>query len=267
VTGVPLITHVHSTEYDRTGGNSPNPVVVDIEKEGLMCADRIVAISKLQKSLLVSNYGVDESKIDIIYNGASFFGKESFSPALEVYKKMGYKIVLFLGRITLQKGPEYFVRAARKVLDYEKKVLFVVTGDGDMFNQMLEEAVSLGVVNNFVFTGFLRGEEKDRIFQSADIYVMPSVSEPFGITVLESIGNGTPVLVSKQSGVSEVVQHALKADFWDVNEIANKIISSIRYPVLLQDLIRESKRELPGINWDKSADKCVKIYETLLANH
>ena len=180
---------------------------------------------------------------------------------------MGYKIVLFLGRITLQKGPEYFVRAARKVLDYEKKVLFVVTGDGDMFNQMLEEAVSLGVVNNFVFTGFLRGEEKDRIFQSADIYVMPSVSEPFGITVLESIGNGTPVLVSKQSGVSEVVQHALKADFWDVNEIANKIISSIRYPVLLQDLIRESKRELPGINWDKSADKCVKIYETLLANH
>lgn len=259
-TTAPFVAQIHSTEFDRTGGNIPNKIVYDIEKKGVESADCVIAISDLQRRILTRDYRVDASKIEVVYNGASFFDKEKIPPALEFYKSAGYKIVLFLGRITLMKGPEYFVRAAKRILEYEKKVLFIVVGSGDMFSQMVSEAVSLRVMQNFIFTGFLRGDEKDRIFQTADIYVMPSVSEPFGLTVLESIGNGTPVMVSKQSGVSEVISNALKIDFWDTDEIANKVISAIRYPALLTVLRDESKKELPNVNWEKSADKCLSIY-------
>lgn len=262
----PLVTHVHSTEFDRTGGNQPNKIVFDIEKAGLDAADRVIAISNLQKQILTRNYQVSPSKIDVVYNGASFFDREKLPPALEFYKSQGYKIVLFLGRITLMKGPEYFVRAAKRVLEYEKKVIFVVVGSGDMFSQMVNEAADLGIIGNFLFTGFLRGEDKDRIYQTADIYVMPSVSEPFGLTVLEAIGNGTPVLLSKQSGVSEVVSNVLRSDFWDIDEMANKIITSLRFPELLEVLRKESKRELPSIGWDKSASRCLEVYTSLVSS-
>lgn len=263
MTSSPFVAQVHSTEFDRTGGNSPNKNVYDIEKFGVDNADRVIAISDLQRRILTRDYSVDPDKIEVVYNGASFFQNDKLPPTLEFYKSAGYKIVLFLGRITLQKGPEYFVRAAKRILDYEKKVLFVVVGDGDMFSQMVSEAVGLGIMSNFIFTGFLRGIEKDRIYQTADVYVMPSVSEPFGLTVLESIGNETPVLVSKQSGVSEIISHALKTDFWDTEEIANKIISAIRYPALLSVLKEEAKKELLNVNWDRSAEKCLTIYNTL----
>lgn len=263
MTSAPFVAQVHSTEFDRTGGNYPNKVVFDIEKIGVESADKVIAISDLQRRILTRDYQIDHSKVEVVYNGATFYDNEKLSPTLEFYKSAGYKIVLFLGRITLQKGPEYFVRAAKRILEFEKKVIFVVAGNGDMMGQMISEAVKLDIMKNFVFTGFLQGQDKHRVYQTADIYVMPSVSEPFGLTVLESIGNGTPVLVSKQSGVSEIVSNVLKTDFWDIDEIANKVVSAIRYPALLNVLQTESKKELPNISWDKSADKCLNIYNGL----
>ncbi len=259
----PLVAHVHATEFDRTGGNFPNPVVYNIEKEGLEKADRVIPVSRLTQSILMDKYGLKADKIDVVYNGVGEFHKLRLMPALETYKANGYKIVLFLGRITLQKGPDYFIQAARKVLKFDKKVLFVVTGSGDMQDVMLQKSVEMGIIKNMVFTGFLRGEERDRMFQAADLYIMPSVSEPFGITPLESIANGTPVLVSKQSGVSEVLSHALKTDFWDIDEMANKILVALRYKALRDVLLTESSRELTGINWQKAADKVLSIYRSL----
>jgi len=260
----PLVSHIHSTEYDRTGGIYPNPDVYEIEKNGVDFSDKVIPVSNLTRTILEKFYGVPSSKIEVVYNGVDKFSVEKLSPVLQGYKKAGYKIVLYLGRITLQKGPEYFVRAASKVLKHEKKVLFVVTGSGDMQEAMMNETANLGIMKNFFYTGFLRGEERDRIFQSADLYVMPSVSEPFGITSLEAIANGTPVMISNQSGVSEVLKHALKVDFWDIDEMANKIVSVVRYKALKNDLQNESAKEIRGINWDKAADTCLSIYSSLL---
>src|SRR4030042_6639819 len=224
----PLITHVHSTEFDRTGGNSPNKDVFWIEKQGFKYADKVIPVGGFMKDILIGKYNVAPEKIKVIYNGIDCY-KKDLSPALTAFKDLGYKVVLFLGRITLQKGPEYFVRAAKVVSQYYPKVIFIVTGSGDMEGFMISEAARMGILDKFGFTGFLRGDDKDRIYQSADLYVLPSVSEPFGITALEAIVNGTPVLVSKQSGVSEILKNALKVDFWDIDEMANKILAVLSY--------------------------------------
>lgn len=260
----PLVAHVHSTEYDRTGGNYPNKVIYDIEKQGLITADKVLPVGGFMKDILVRNYNVDPEKIKVIYNGIDQKNDRIFPPALSAFKKMGFKIVLFLGRITLQKGPEYFVRAAEKVLKYYSKALFIVTGTGDMQGFMMSEAARLNVLDKFVFTGFLRGVERDKVFQAADLYVMPSVSEPFGITALEAAANQTPVLVSKQSGVSEVFKNSLKVDFWDVDEMANKIISTLKFTSLGEDLRKESYKEIDNLNWGKAADKVLEVYKELI---
>lgn len=260
----PLVTHVHSTEFDRTGGNYPNPYVYTLEKFGLDNSDKVISVSQFTKDALIRNYAIDANKINVVHNGIDLKGeKRNLPPALKSLKDLGYKIVLFLGRITLQKGPEYFVQAAKKVLDHNKKVIFVVAGSGDMQEQMMQEAGHLEILDKMLFTGFIRGEEKDRIYKTADLYVMPSVSEPFGITPLEAISHGTPVIVSKQSGVSEVLDHVLKVDFWDVDDIANKMLAVLEYRSLHSDLADESAKELPNINWDNSADKCIDIYNQL----
>lgn len=264
VTGKPLVCHVHSTEYDRTGGNFPNQIVHRIEKDGVTHADRVITVSNLTKRIVSDEYAIDPSKIDVVYNGIDAFSKEKLPVALSHLKDMGYKIVLFLGRITLQKGPEYFVHAAKEVLEYEPKTIFLVVGSGDMQGQMIAEAAEFGISDKFIFTGFLRGVEKDRIYQASDVYVMPSVSEPFGITSLEAVANETCVLASKQSGVSEVLTHILKVDFWDTDEMANKIVALLRYPALTWDLKSNSKHELRGVNWDKAADKTMQVYKQLL---
>ncbi len=260
----PLVVHVHSTEFDRTGGHAPNPYVYKIEKDGFEHADAILPVGGFMKETIVSKYGASPDKIKVVYNGIDDQGVKVLAPALTEFKKMGNKIVLFLGRITLQKGPEYFVWAAKKVLQYNQKVVFVVTGSGDMQGFMIAEAARLGISDKFIFTGFLRGEDRDRIFQAADLYVMPSVSEPFGLTALEAVSNGTPVLVSKQSGVAEIMKNALKVDFWDVNEMANKILAVLSYSALPESLKKEGFREIKNFNWSKSADDVLKIYETLL---
>ncbi|OGM33781.1 hypothetical protein A3D01_02310 [Candidatus Woesebacteria bacterium RIFCSPHIGHO2_02_FULL_39_13] len=260
----PLVAHVHSTEFDRTGGHYPNQTVYRIEREGLEKADAVLPVGGFMKQVLIDKYHVEPSKIRVVYNGIDEPEKSELAPALSAFKDLGYKIVLYLGRITLQKGPEYFVRAAKKVLQYNPKVIFVVTGSGDMQDFMLYEAANLGIINKFIFTGFLRGDERDRVYQSADIYVMPSVSEPFGITALEAISNHTPVLVSKQSGVSEILQHALKADFWDIDEMANKILAVLSYNALSSDLRHESSKEIRNFSWARSADTVLDVYRHLI---
>ncbi len=263
--GVPLIAHVHSTEIDRTGGIYPNKFVFDIEKQGFAAADSIIVVGGFMKHLLTDNYQVDSDKIHVVYNAVDNV-KRNVAPSLEKLRSRGFKVVLFLGRITLQKGPEYFVRAAARTLEFYPNTVFVVTGSGDMQESMVGEASALKILDKFIFTGFLRGEERDRIFQAADVYVMPSVSEPFGITALESIVNETPIIISKTSGAAEILKNALKVDFWDIDEITNKIIAVLKYQALKEELISGGKAEIEAFTWDKSADQVLSIYNTMTSN-
>jgi len=251
---IPLILHVHSTEIDRSGGN-PNPYVFNIEKEGMKRADLIIAVSNFTKSRIIKYYGIPENKIRVLYNAIDF---SSGTGKI----KLGGKIVLYLGRFTLQKGPDYFIYAAKKVLEKEPDTIFIMVGEGDMLGEIVEKACELGITDNVFFTG--RVPDVNKYYQIADLYVMPSVSEPFGLTALEALSNSTPVLISKQSGVSEVLNHCLKVDFWDVNEIANKVLSVIRYKPLHECLIKNSFNEIKKFSWEKQADECIKIYEEVI---
>lgn len=262
--GKPFIAHVHATEFDRTGGNLNNEIY-EIEKNGVEAADRVIAVSNLTKNILVNNYHIDENKIDVVHNGSKFsnYSDLKISKGFSKLKKAGYKLVLFLGRITFQKGPDYFVRAAQIVLKYKKNVIFVVVGSGDMEGAMMQMASNFGISDHFVFAGFLRGEERIDAFLSADLLVMPSVSEPFGIVPLEALNLKTPVLISRQSGVSEVLSHALKADFWDVDDIADKIISVVSHKALQKDLSNNGHYESTLHTWEKAAGKIKNIYENI----
>ena len=260
--GKPLVVHVHATEFDRTGGNGIHQFVYDIERRGMHEADQIIAVSQFTKNKIVEHYGVAEDKITVVHNAVDFndhkFNKEEMGLG-----KDG-KVVLFLGRITLQKGPDYFIHTARRVLDYMQDVTFVMAGSGDMQARMIEEAAALGIADKILFTGFLRGKDVDKAYQMADLYVMPSVSEPFGITPLEAMRNNVPVLISKQSGVSEVVGHALKTNFWDVNEMASQIISVLEYKELYTELKQNGSREVLKFSWDEPALKCKDVYEKMV---
>ncbi|MEL7484106.1 MAG: glycosyltransferase [Planctomycetota bacterium] len=260
VSSRPMVAHIHSTEFDRSGENI-NQRVYDIERRGMHAAVRVIAVSRLTKSICVERYGINPDKIDVIYNGVE---RDDHQPTPGSQIESTDKIVLFLGRITMQKGPEYFVRSARRVLDRYENVKFVVAGSGDMAMRMIEEAAALGIGHKVLFTGFLRGKDVDRVFQMADCYVMPSVSEPFGIAPLEAMKNDVPVIISKQSGVSEVLTHALKVDFWDTDEMANKIIAVLRHPPLSQTLRQHGPMELRGLTWDGAAQRVVDLYSDVL---
>lgn len=262
ITGKPLVCHIHATEFDRSGENI-NQGVYDIEREGMQGADRVIAVSRLTKAVVSARYGVDDAKIDVVYNGVA---QHDAQPQSGAAIERDEKIVLFLGRITMQKGPEYFIQAAKRVLEKDEKVKFVVAGSGDMAVRMIEHAASIGIGHKVLFTGFLRGRDVDRVYQMADCYVMPSVSEPFGIAPLEAMRNDVPVIVSKQSGVSEVLTHCLKVDFWDTDEMANKIVAVLKYPPLGQTLREHGRFELRGLNWDGAAEKCVKVYGRAIAS-
>lgn len=262
LTGKPLVCHIHATEFDRAGEHV-NRQVYDIERAGLNGADRVIAVSRLTKSIVHRRYGVPESRIDVVYNGVD---QDSVQPKQGAAIERDEKIVLFLGRITMQKGPEYFIRAAKRVLEKEEKVKFVVAGSGDMAVRMIEEAADLGIGHKVLFTGFLRGRDVDRVFRMADCYVMPSVSEPFGIAPLEAMRNDVPVIVSRQSGVSEVLTHCLKVDFWDTDDMANKVVAVLRYPPLSQTLREHGRFELRGLDWRGAAEKTVKSYARAIAS-
>ncbi|MSR69499.1 MAG: glycosyltransferase [Phycisphaerales bacterium] len=260
LTGRPLVVHVHATEFDRSGDHV-NQAVYNIERRGMHAAVRVLAVSMLTRNLLVNRYGISPAKIDVVYNGVDL------EPSAYGIKRIerSERIVLYFGRITMQKGPEYFVRAAKRVLEVEDNVRFVVAGSGDQATQMIEMAAELGIGGRMTFTGFLRGKDIQRVFSLADLYVMPSVSEPFGIAPLEAMGHRVPVIISRNSGVSEVLTHALKVNFWDVDEIANKIVAVLRHPPLRAELRDRGLFEVRGITWDGAAKRCLDSYRKALS--
>ena len=266
----PLIVHVHSTEIDRTGGNGQDDYIFEIEKQGMEQADLVITVSAHTKEIVEKYYGIDSKKVQVVHNGIDL---DDYSPPAQLpdednelvgFKAQGFKIVLFVGRITIQKGPDYFIYAAKKVLEYYPNAIFVVTGSGDMEHRMINLAAELGISDRVLFTGFLRGAELQKIYNLADLFVMPSVSEPFGLTALESVVNGTPVLVSKQTGVSEVLTHVLTADFWDTDEMASKILAVLNYDSLSITLLENGQAQARSINWKSAAQKCVSIYKNIL---
>jgi glycosyltransferase involved in cell wall biosynthesis len=261
VTGKPLVVHVHSTEFDRSGANV-NQRVYDIERMGMHSADRVVCVSQLTKNICTRRYGVPSDKIDIVYNGLD---REVHQPQPGARIESTDKLVLFLGRITMQKGPEYFIAAAKRVLEKVPEAKFVLAGSGDMALRMIDMAASMGIGHRVLFTGFLRGGDVDRVFKMADCYVMPSVSEPFGIAALEAISHDVPVILSKTSGASEVLSHVLKVDFWDTDEMANKIVAVLRHPPLSQTMRQHGQMELHRLTWDEAGKRAVESYERALA--
>ena len=265
VTGRPLVAHIHSTEFDRSGEDARGRIC-DVERRGLMSALRVIAVSEFTRSMCVRKYGIPAEKIDVVYNGID---NESLQPHPGDGIATKDKVVLFLGRITMQKGPEYFLEAAKKVLEVMPDVKFIVAGSGDFEHRMIELAAEMGIGHRVLFTGFLRGKDVQRAFRMADCYVMPSVSEPFGIAPLEAMRADVPVIISRQSGVSEVIQHALKVDFWDTHDMANKIVAVLRHPPLGQTLREHGAIELKRLTWATTADACLEAYrkaqETLAA--
>ncbi len=262
VSGKPLIVHVHATEFDRTGGQGVNQDVYEIEKWGMEKADKVVAVSRFTKDIIVTKYGISPEKIEVVHNAvddAIACGGNARS-----FMFPGKSIVLFVGRMTLQKGPDYFVAAARKVLEQEKDVMFVMAGDGDMYHAVIEQAARLGIAEHFSFTGFLRGKELTRLYRAADIFVMPSISEPFGLTALEALKNRAPALISRQTGVGEVLSHCLKVDFWDVDEMAAKILAVVRYKELGQCLSDNGYAEASQFSWGAVAEQCIRLYRSLV---
>jgi len=257
--GKPLVVHVHSTEFDRSGQNIDQRIY-DIERRGMHAAIKVVAVSHLTKGIITHHYGVDPSKVEVVYNAIEINGNGApFDPEKYAIKK-GEKIVLFLGRITMQKGPEYFIGAAKKVLEVMPDVKFIMAGAGDMVRRTIELAAEMGIGHKVLFTGFLRGKDVEDVFKMADVYVMPSVSEPFGIAPLEAIANDVPVIISKQSGVAEVIQNALKVDFWDTHEMANKIVAVLKHPPLRNTLREHGAMEVRKLSWADSAAACERIY-------
>ncbi len=256
--GKPLVVHVHSTEFDRTGGNGVNQHVYEIERAGMNAADAVVAVSNYTKGKIVRYYGISPDKVHVVHNAIDHESMPSNHS-----KKHG-KVVLYLGRITLQKGPDYFIDAAKKVLEKEPDTRFIIAGSGDMELAVIEKATALGMSDKVLFTGFLREEELEKAYAAADLYVMPSVSEPFGLTSLEAAISKTPVLLSKQSGVSEIFANCLKVDFWDTDQMANKMIAVLRHKELKEALAENAYHEVSGMSWEKPASMCMNIYERLL---
>ncbi len=260
VSGRPLILHIHALEFDRSGENIHQDIY-DIERHGMEAADQVIAVSHYTRRTIVERYGVNPAKISVVHNAVI---KNKAMPDDRIRKDPARKIVLFLGRITFQKGPDYFVEAADMVLKALPEVTFVMAGSGDMMTQMVERVAELGIGGHFHFTGFLTGEEVERLYAISDLYVMPSVSEPFGITPLEAMCCDVPVIISRQSGVAEILHHVLKVDFWNVSDMADKMIAVLQRPVLAADMVERSREELQQIHWQGAAVKIETIYRSLL---
>ncbi len=256
MTGRPLVLHVHSAEFDRSGAHV-NDQIFGVERWGLENADVIIAVSYYTRRILNEQYGIPLEKIAVVHNGVY---SDTVRERYRSDRRWPSRIVLFLGRITFQKGPDYFVEAAAKVVPIVPDVLFVMAGTGDMRQRMIDRVHELGLQDNFYFPGFLRGQEVEEMFSLADVYVMPSVSEPFGISALEAIKFETPVIISRQSGVSEVLSHALKVDFWDIERLADLMINALLHPELREDMISMARNEVRRLHWEASAIKTVEVY-------
>ncbi|MEG2612667.1 MAG: glycosyltransferase family 4 protein, partial [Alistipes sp.] len=255
VSGKPLVVHMHATEYDRSGENI-NHQVYAIERAGMHAADRVIAVSNLTRNIVITKYGVPPERVVTVHNAVRFAEESGEVPV----RGVDDKIVTFLGRITYQKGPDYFVEAAAKVLKRVPNVRFVMAGSGDMMNHVIRRVARLGISDHFHFTGFLRGEDVHRMFQLSDVYVMPSVSEPFGISPLEAMRSNVPVIISKQSGVAEVLDYAIKIDYWDVDALADAIYGLISYPALSGMFATKGLEEVTNIKWNDAAAKIKAVY-------
>lgn len=261
----PLILHVHSIERDRAGGSDGNPLVREIEATSMLMADKIIAVSQLTKNAIVDDYGIPADKIDVVHNSVDHttfqaLDSDNAYKYLASMKEKGYRVVTNVGRLTIQKGLANFLLAARQVIDRAPKTFFLVVGSGEQYFELIELAAELGISQNVIFTGFQRGKQWRDSFAVADLFVMPSVSEPFGIAPLEAVGFGTPTLVSNQSGVVEVIQNTLKVDFWDINEMANQITAIVQNDALRDTLHLNAKAELDRMSWDHTAEKLYGIY-------
>ncbi|GHB52171.1 glycosyltransferase family 4 protein [Mongoliitalea lutea] len=259
MSGKPLICHIHATQYDRAGEGGAQGPVYEMEKAGLLAADHVVAVSHLTRNLVIEKYGVDPDRVSVLHNAVL----DASIIESKVKKKVPEKIVTFLGRITFQKGPEYFVEAAKKVIDRDPNVRFVMAGNGDLLNRMIERVAELGMGTKFHFTGFLKGQDVDDMYAMSDVYVMPSVSEPFGIAPLEAVRHNTPVIISKQSGVSEVLRNAIKIDFWDVDAMADAIFALLHYQSIAKMFKELGSEELKNLKWEHVAAKLVTVYQKL----
>lgn len=260
LTGKPLVVHVHATSYDRGGDDMVDTRVVAIEKRGMEAADRVVTVSDLTRNIVINKYGIDPAKVVTVHNAVDFSGREN----LTVERGIKDKVVTFLGRITFQKGPEYFIEAAAKVLKRTKNVRFVMAGSGDMMNRAIRQVARLGISDRFHFTGFLRGADVQKMFALSDVYIMPSVSEPFGISPLEAMRSNVPSIISHQSGAAEVLKYALKVDFWDVDAMADDIYALITYPALAKFADKMGYDEVNQLKWNGATAKLKKVYESLI---
>jgi len=256
VSGKPLVIHVHATDFDRSGGNV-NPDVYRIEKLGMDAASKIITVSNLTREIVINKYQINPDKVETVYNAV-----EPVKITEDVVAEKGFdeKVVTFLGRITMQKGPEYFIEAANKVLKVMPNVRFVMAGSGDMMERMMRRAAALKITDRFHFTGFLKGRDVFTMLSLSDVYIMPSVSEPFGISPLEAMQSNVPVIISKQSGVSEILTHAVKTDFWDIDAMADAIYGILNYPALAKVFIKNGREEVVRLKWDNSARHVRDIY-------
>ncbi len=263
VSGKPLIIHVHATDFDRSGGNV-NPDVYAIEKRGMDAASKIITVSNLTRDIVINRYNIDPQKVETVYNAVE---PVNVPEKPFIVKGFDEKVVTFLGRITLQKGPEYFIEAANKVLKVMNNVRFVMAGSGDMTERMMRRAAALKITDRLHFTGFLKGIDVFSMLDMSDVYIMPSVSEPFGISPLEAMQSNVPVIISKQSGVAEILTHAVKTDFWDIDAMADAIYGILNYPALSKMFIKKGKEEVIRLKWDNSARHVRDIYYSVIGNN
>ncbi|MBR5431391.1 MAG: glycosyltransferase [Bacteroidales bacterium] len=260
LTGKPLVVHVHATSYDRGDEKHMDTRVLDIEKRGMMAADKVITVSDLTRNIVINKYGIDPAKVVTVHNAVDFSGREN----LMVERGVKDKVVTFLGRITFQKGPEYFIEAAAKVLKRTKNVRFVMAGSGDMMNRAIRQVARMGISDRFHFTGFLRGTDVQKMFALSDVYIMPSVSEPFGISPLEAMRSNVPSIISHQSGAAEVLKYAFKVDFWDVDAMADDIYALLQYPALSEFAAKQGYEEVNALKWNNAAAKMKQVYESVV---
>ena len=264
-TNLPLIVHVHSIESDRSGGESGNPMIRDIERLGLMMADKVIAVSQMTKESIAREYDIPLDKISVVHNSLDIdeldeLDNDNVYEYIELLKSNGYKVVTNVGRLTIQKNITGLLYAAKDVISVLPKTIFLIVGDGDQYHELIALSAELGILNDVIFAGFQRGKQWRDAFAIADLFVMPSVSEPFGITPLEAINYGTPSLISYQSGVSEIYKNCLKVDFWDKDEMVNKIVGFLRNEGLAKTMRQMATEEIMSMTWDKSAKATIKEY-------
>ena len=268
--GIPLVAHVHATEYDRAGGAGGNPLVHEIEREGLVLADKILAVSNSTKNIIHEKYEIPLNKIDVVYNSLDEdFAKQVYKldkaqyKYVESLKSKGYTVISTVGRFTIQKGLSHLLHAAAKAIRRNPKLIFVFAGDGEEKNELINLSAELGISKNVIFTGFVRGKQLRDVYELSDIFVMSSISEPFGLTALEAAHHGDVLILTKQSGVAEVLKNAFRYDYWDEDKLANEILAISKSPALRNTLAKAIKKEYRTISWDDVAEKCEKVYNDI----